>query len=119
LIEKTLEDLPRMACDACGFIDWNNWMNPAAVVVAFNEQNEFAVVRMQEDGTLSFPQGYRELGETVIEAARRETLEEIGYAVHDLKLYDIYEMDSKRLLWIIFTARLGEGTLCQMMKSPI
>jgi hypothetical protein len=51
-------------CSACQFIDWDTWMNVAAVVVAYKEDQEFAMVRMknQQAGTLTFPQGFRELG---------------------------------------------------------
>ncbi len=31
------------------------------------------------------------------------------YELENLKLYDIYEDDAKRLLWVSFTAKLGAG----------
>ena len=86
-------------------------MNVAAVVVAYNDNAEFAMVRMkdQEAGTLSFPQGFRELGETITQTAQREFLEETGYQVENLELYDIYTSDPKRLIWIIYTGTMGKG----------
>jgi ADP-ribose pyrophosphatase YjhB (NUDIX family) len=99
-------------CSACQFIDWDTWMNVAAVVVAYKEDQEFAMVRMknQQAGTLTFPQGFRELGETITETAQREFLEETGHHAINLKLFDIYTSDTKRLIWIIYTATLGKGT---------
>lgn len=111
LVERVLDDHSRMACDNCGFVDWDNWMNVAVVVVAYNAKNEFAMVRMksQQAGTLTFPQGFREVGETLIEAAQREMLEEAGHYIEDIELYRIYTLDSKRLVWIVYKARLGQG----------
>ena len=108
---RNIDQKQRLACARCNFIDWDNWMNVAVVVVAYNEQKEFAMVRMksQQSGTLTFPQGFRELGETLEEAAQREFLEEAGFHIHDLSLHDIYVDDTKRLLWISFTAQLGTG----------
>ena len=90
-------------------------MNVAAVVVAYNSNAEFAMVRMknQQAGTLTFPQGFRELGETISQTAQREFLEETGHRVEDLKLYDIYISDPKRLIWIIYTGTLGKGSFTE------
>jgi ADP-ribose pyrophosphatase YjhB (NUDIX family) len=86
-------------------------MNVAVVVVAYNAKNEFAMVRMksQQPGTLTFPQGFRELGESLDEAARREALEETGHQVEGLELYSIYIRDDKRLVWIVYQGTLGKG----------
>jgi NADH pyrophosphatase NudC (nudix superfamily) len=111
LLPKSFDQRTRMACPACNFVDWDNWMNIAVVVIAYNDQHQFAMVRMksQQAGKLTFPQGFRELGETLEEAARREYLEEAGHQLSNLKLHDIYEDDAKRLIWISFTAQLGAG----------
>jgi NADH pyrophosphatase NudC (nudix superfamily) len=110
--ERLINDRKRTMCSACQFIDWDTWMNVAAVVVAYKEDQEFAMVRMknQQAGTLTFPQGFRELGETITETAQREFLEETGHHAINLKLFDIYTSDTKRLIWIIYTATLGKGT---------
>lgn len=43
------------------------------------------------------------------DAARRETFEETGHAVDDLQLYQVYTWDDRRLLWVVYKARLGHG----------
>ena len=115
LVEQLIDDHKRQVCSNCQFIDWDNWVNVAVVVVAYNTNNEFAMVRMknQQSGTLTFPQGFRELGETLSEAAQREMLEETGCQVENLKLYDIYTSDPKRLVWIIYKATLSHGSFIE------
>lgn len=111
LVDQVIDGHTRRACSGCSFVDWNTWMNVAVVVIAWNQAGEFAMVRMksQQTGTLTFPQGFRELGESLPEAAQREFREETGYQVGDLKLYDIYTDDVKRFIWVSFTGTLGEG----------
>lgn len=93
----------------CGFIDWDNWVHTSAVTVAYNEKGDILMVRMKRSGKLTFPGGYRNLGETLQEAAKRECYEESGYVIDDLKLYDVYTLDRLRLVWIIFKAKVISG----------
>ena len=34
-------------CENCGFIDWDNWVYVACVAVAFNDRDEFLMVRLK------------------------------------------------------------------------
>ena len=111
LSERTVDGgAVRLACD-CGFVDWDNWVYPGVGVVARDDQGRFAMVRMKGAlaGKLSFPSGYRDLGETLEEAAAREFGEETGHAVHDLELFRVYTRDDKRILWVVYEGRLGAG----------
>lgn len=112
LIYKTVDGMRRKACD-CGFVDWDNWVNVAVATVAFNDKNEFLMVRLKNENKLTFPGGYRDLGETLKEAAIREMREESGFKAYDLKLINAYTMDSKRLIWIAFKAKLGDGKFAE------
>ena len=111
LVRKQLNDNEKMMCPACNFIDWDTWMNVSVAIVAYNQNAEFAMVRMksQQAGTLTFPQGYRELGETLDEAAKREYKEETGYDIENLHLTTIYTSDAQRLVWVAYKAQLGAG----------
>jgi NADH pyrophosphatase NudC (nudix superfamily) len=93
----------------CGYIDWNNWVNVSTVVVATNDNDEFLMVRIRKTGKYTFPGGFRDLGESLEEAAKRECFEESGYIIKDLELFHTNTMDSNRLVWIVFKAKIDSG----------
>ena len=106
---KEIEERDVKVC-TCGYIDWDNWVNVSAVTVAYNAQGKILMVRMKKTGKLTFPGGYRNIGETFIEAAKRECLEESGYIVDDLELFDVYTLYHLRLVWIVFKAKIIAGS---------
>lgn len=96
------------SCISCGYIDWNNWVNVSCVVAAYTKDNELLVVKLKgkEEGKITLPGGYRELGETLIEAAKREFYEETGMIVNNLKLFKMYTKDEQRLIWITYKGKV-------------
>ena len=117
MVAYFLHGQERRCCSSCEVVDWGNQMSVAVAVVAYNTHSEFAMVRMKDGptGSLTFPQGYREVGETLPAAAAREALEETGHPVTNLQLYDIYTSDEKRLVWVIYKASLGDG---EFVENP-
>lgn len=104
---------------ACGYIDWDNWVNISAVSVAYNEKNEFMMVHLKgkSAGKITFPGGFRNLGESLEEAAIRECFEESGYRIHQLELYKIYTKDDLRLVWVVYKAQILEGTFLENKET--
>lgn len=105
-------------CD-CGFIDWDNWVNVCVMSICFNEKNEFLMVTLKgnEEGKMTFPGGFRELHETIEEAAKRETLEESGYSIDNLTLFRVFNNDARRLVWIVFRAKIASGRFCDNCET--
>ncbi len=103
-----VENKPYKQC-SCGYIDWDNWVNVSTVVFATNEENEVLMVRMRRTGLYTFPGGYRDLGESLEDAAKRECYEESGYKIKDLEVYHVTTMDANRLVWIVFKAKVDSG----------
>jgi ADP-ribose pyrophosphatase YjhB (NUDIX family) len=87
----TVNAWPRTCC-ACGN---TSYLNPIPVaVVLLPVSNGLVVIRRNTEpqkGTLTFPGGYIDSGETWQEAARRELLEETGFevTVDEISLYDV------------------------------
>jgi 8-oxo-dGTP pyrophosphatase MutT (NUDIX family) len=61
-----------------------------AGVIILNEHNHLLLVQRRDNAAWSIPGGAMELGETLQEAARRETEEEVGLYVQEMTFYNIY-----------------------------
>ena len=73
-------------CESCGF---EYFLNPSSAVAAFilNEKGELLVTQRRYDpgkGTLDLPGGFCDIGETVLEALRREVKEETNLEIQDV-----------------------------------
>jgi NADH pyrophosphatase NudC (nudix superfamily) len=101
---------------SCGYIDWDNWVNVSAVVVARNDKDEILMVKMRKSQTYTFPGGFRDLGESLEEAAKRECFEETGFIIDDFKLLRVDTLDSIRLVWVIFEAKIIGGSFIENME---
>lgn len=93
----------------CGYIDWDNWVNVSAVVVARNDEGKILMVKMRKSQTYTFPGGFRDLGESLEEAAKREVFEETGLTIDHLNLFCVDTLDSNRLVWVVFEAQIIGG----------
>lgn len=65
----------------------------AGIVIAITDDNKYILVsqnRINRITTLEFPSGYIESNENIIEASKRELLEETGYTSNDIKILDNY-----------------------------
>lgn len=109
LIDIAIDDNLIKKCNNCEFIDWNNWVYVSCVVVAYTKSNEFLMVKLKgkEEGKVTFPGGYRNIGETLEEAAKREFFEETGMILEEVKIRNTYVKDSIRLVWVVFTAMIS------------
>ena len=63
---------------------------PHAVVVVFDDEGKVLIEERADDGYLDFPGGTVDVGEEVIETAKRELFEETGLVPDELTLFNIY-----------------------------
>ena len=63
---------------------------PHAVVILLNAENKILFEVRADDGYLDFPGGSVDLGEEVIDTAKRELYEETGLIADELALFDVY-----------------------------
>lgn len=67
-----------------------NSLVPSVNMVVTNDDGEVLLIRRSDSGNWALPGGAIELGESVTQAATRETLEETGVSCHVLGISGIY-----------------------------
>jgi ADP-ribose pyrophosphatase YjhB (NUDIX family) len=97
----------RHVCTACGEI---HYQNPKLIVGAIPEwQGNILLCRRAIEprhGLWTLPAGFMENGETTVEAAARETLEEANAQVDIGELYTLYNLPYINQVHLLFRARL-------------
>lgn len=101
------DDRPRQVCRFCNTVHYEN---PKMVVGCIPQWEEKILLcrRAIEPryGKWTLPAGFLEMGETVAEGARRETLEEACARVDDLVAYALYNLSFISQVYIMFRGRL-------------
>ncbi|MFZ2541088.1 MAG: NUDIX hydrolase [Gallionella sp.] len=97
----------RYVCTACGEV---HYQNPKLIVGAIPEwQDQILLCRRAIEprhGLWTLPAGFMENGETTIEAAARETLEEANAQVAIGELYTLYNVPYINQVHLLFRATL-------------
>ncbi len=106
------EERPRLACAACGHI---NYVNPRLVVstLPITDAGEIILLRRGIEpglGSWAQPGGFLEVDETVNQAAIRETWEETGLLVEPGEIVGLYTRLEAAVVTIVFEARIVGGT---------
>lgn len=97
----------RIVCPHCGYAAYYN-PKPVAAAIPVDEQGRIILLRRGFDpgrGLWTFPGGFVDLGESVPDAARRETDEELDMAVELEALVGVYSRPEERVVLIVYRAR--------------
>jgi ADP-ribose pyrophosphatase YjhB (NUDIX family) len=100
-------------CSSCGLPVYEDPKVAAAVVVRTKE-GILLLRRAQRDrayGKWILPGGHVDRGEVVLEAARREVLEETGLRVEMTGLLDVYSYTNYPWVLVVYTATANGGRL--------
>jgi ADP-ribose pyrophosphatase YjhB (NUDIX family) len=104
------DSLPRFVCDACNTI---HYQNPRLVVGCIVEHGDRILLCRRaiepRHGYWTVPAGYMENGETMLQGAARETLEEANARVEIESLYALYNIPHISQVYALFRARLLDG----------
>jgi ADP-ribose pyrophosphatase YjhB (NUDIX family) len=95
-----------LGCLSCGYHAYYN-PKPVAAAIPRTESGDVWLLRRAHDpgrGLWTFPGGFVDLGETVEEAARRETGEELGMEIELQGLVGVYSRPEDRVVLIVFRA---------------
>jgi ADP-ribose pyrophosphatase YjhB (NUDIX family) len=101
-------DYPRrIVCTHCGYSAYYN-PKPVAAVIPLDIDGRIILLRRGFEpgrGRWTFPGGFIDLGESVEEAAHRETEEEIQIGIELGALVGVYSRPEDRVILIVFLAR--------------
>lgn len=106
------EERERLVCSSCAEIFYVNPKVVAGVVPTRNGRVWLLRRAIQPQlGAWTFPAGFMEMGETVEQAARRETFEELHLDVNITRLLSIYSRPESPTVLIVYLAdALSEPT---------
>jgi len=101
------DDRLRHVCRSCGIV---HYRNPVLVVGCIPQwEDRILLCRRNIEprkGKWTLPAGYLESGETVMEGARRETLEESGALVNRLDPYMLCDIVYVNQVYLMFRAQM-------------
>lgn len=101
----------RLVCKICLHITYNNPKSVAGLIPVASD-GRIALLKREMDpakGKWSYPAGFQEWGETIAEAAVRETKEEICVRTRTTKLLGVYSYENSGVLTTVFIGRLLKG----------
>ncbi|MBO67965.1 MAG: NUDIX hydrolase [Acidiferrobacteraceae bacterium] len=112
------DNLPRHVCTECGMI---HYQNPKIVAGCIPEwQSQILLCRRAIEprlGLWTIPAGFMENGETLQQAAQRETYEEACADVDIKGLYSIFNLPHVNQIYIIFRGQLKEKEFAPGLES--
>jgi len=106
-------------CPACEFVFY---LNPKVVAGTIPEQDGRVLLTRRSinpgRGLWTFPGGFVDFGESVTDAAVRETLEETGLAVDLTGLHNVYSYPGSPVI-VVYRARVTGGTLTACAENDL
>ena len=101
------DDRPRHVCDTCGTIFYSNPKIVAGCIPQWEEQLLLCRRAIEpRSGLWTLPAGFMENGESTVQAAARETLEEANARVEMGALFAYLNIPTINQVYVIFLARL-------------
>ena len=101
------DSLPRHVCDACNTIHYEN---PRLIVGCIPEWEDRILLCRRaiepRHGLWTVPAGFMENGETTLQGAARETLEEANARVEIGPLYALYNIPHINQVYVLFRGRM-------------
>ena len=112
------DDLPRLVCDACGFIRYENPKVVVGSVVTWDGRILLCRRAIEpQAGFWTLPAGFLELREDPEQGARREAEEEAGAEIEIDALLAVYTIPRISLVQLIYRARLVRPEIAPGIES--
>ena len=104
----------------CRLCDFVFYLNPKVVAGTIPEQDGRVLLTRRSinpgHGLWTFPGGFVDFGESVTDAAVRETLEETGLAVDLTGLHNVYSYPGSPVI-VVYRARVTGGTITSCAEN--
>lgn len=104
------EDRERAVCPECGYVDYVNPINVVGTVPVWGETGEQILLCRRaiepRKGYWTLPAGFLEYGETLIEGAVRETMEEAGARIDLGELFTVIDVAYVGQVHLFYRARM-------------
>lgn len=105
-----MDTQPRHVCRACAVV---HYQNPNIVAGCIPEWKDGRILLCERAiapraGYWTLPAGFLELGETLVQGAVRETLEEANAKVKGISLYAVLSVPHARQVFMMFRGRLSD-----------
>ena len=102
----------RAVCPACGLVHYENPLNVVGTVPVWGEQVLLCKRAIEpRHGFWTLPAGFMELGETVEDGARRETVEEAGANIELQDLFTLISVVRVGQVHLFYRARMTDSVL--------
>ncbi|MFZ0485755.1 MAG: NUDIX hydrolase [Arenicellales bacterium] len=112
------DTLPRYVCDHCDAIHYQNPKIVAGCIPVWEDRILLCKRGIEPQlGRWTLPAGFMENGETVQQAAARETMEEALAQVADLELFGMFNIPHVSQVYVIFRARMPERKFAPGQES--
>ncbi len=101
----------RLVCPACGHVHFDD--PKVGVGVVASRCGRILLTRRNHEprmGEWSFPAGFVDAGENVVEAAAREALEETGVRVQVGPLLGVFQEQGSKVVFLAYAAAAGDET---------
>jgi len=106
-IVPTGDDRPRHVCRRCETVFYKNPVMVVGCIPVWDDKILMCRRAIEpQRGLWTLPAGFLEIGETVAEGAARETREETGAAVIDLRPYLLFDIVHIQQMYFMFRSRL-------------
>lgn len=101
------DNRPRYVCDDCGTIHYSNPNNVCGTILTWDDKILLCKRAIEPRyGLWTLPAGFMENGETVIQAAARESMEEANAKARQLELFGVFSLPHISQVYLMFSGEL-------------
>lgn len=101
------DNRPRFVCEDCGTIHYSNPNNVCGAILTWGEKILLCKRAIQPRyGLWTLPAGFMENGETVAQAAARESMEEANAVAKKMDLFGVFSLPHISQVYLMFSGEL-------------